>query len=72
MWAFGVLIWEVFTLIDKDLDESDEEIITYPYHQLSSKEQVRFKVRMQRIFWTYCFLGEILVCLSLHAHQRTC
>mgnify|MGYP002803950096 FL=1 len=38
MWAFGVLIWEMFALIDKDLDESDKEIS--PYHQFSSKEQI--------------------------------
>ena len=47
IWAFGVLIWEVFTLIDKyydeneENDERDQEII--PYHQLASKEQVRSK-----------------------------
>ena len=38
VWAFAVLIWEIFTLIDKDLDESDEEISHLPYHQLISKE----------------------------------
>ena len=40
MWSFGVLIWEMFTLIDKDVDESDKGII--PYHQFTSKEQVHF------------------------------
>jgi hypothetical protein len=40
VWAFAVLIWEIFTLIDKDLDESDEEISHLPYHQLTSKELV--------------------------------
>ena len=42
MWAFGVMIWEMFTLIDKELDESNEEVI--PYNQLSSKEQVRIDI----------------------------
>ena len=40
VWAFAVLIWEIFTLIDKDRDESDEEISHLPYHQLTSKELV--------------------------------
>ena len=33
-------MWEIFTLIDKDLDESDEEISHLPYHELISKGQV--------------------------------
>ena len=41
MWAFGVMIWEMFTLIDKERDEISDEEIT-PYHQLTSKEQVSF------------------------------
>ncbi|CAB3985716.1 insulin-like growth factor 1 receptor [Paramuricea clavata] len=40
VWAFAVLIWEIFTLIDKDLDESDEEISHLPYHQLTSKDLI--------------------------------
>ena len=40
-WALGVLIWEIFTLIDKHNDyENDCEISLLPYHQLSSKDQV--------------------------------
>ena len=41
MWAFGVMIWEMFTLIDKDLQEISDKKIT-PYYQLMSKDQVRF------------------------------
>ena len=40
MWGFGVLIWEMFTLLDKELNESDEQISCLPYHHLSSKEEV--------------------------------
>ena len=46
MWAFGVLIWEMFTLIDKEIDESDEEVT--PYRQLSSKEQILSYLRKEK------------------------
>ena len=41
VWAFGVLIWETFTLIDQDLEEVSDQEIT-PYHQLTTKDEVRF------------------------------
>ena len=37
----------MFALIDKELDESDGEII--PYQQLASKEQVGFKFEFYKV-----------------------
>ena len=42
IWAFAVLIWELFTLIDKERDEGDEDISNIPYHNRNSKKEVIF------------------------------
>ena len=73
MWAFGVLIWEMFTLLDKDLDESDEEIT--PYHELSSKEQIISCLQEEKRLdkpdncpdWLYEMM---LQCWEYNAHNR--
>ena len=59
IWAFGVLIWEMFALIDKELDESEGEII--PYEQLASKEQVRFKT-FNFLTWFHRLGGDLEPC----------
>ena len=40
VWAFAVLIWEVFSLIESESNASDNEISHTPYQHLESKEQV--------------------------------
>ncbi|XP_028391604.1 uncharacterized protein LOC114516354 [Dendronephthya gigantea] len=54
VWAFAVLIWEMFTLIalhdDKELyDEENNKASSLPYHDLKSKEQILSYLEKNRL-----------------------
>ena len=40
MWALGVLIWEIFSLIDEYDNVGDDDASHLPYHQLTLKQEV--------------------------------
>jgi serine/threonine protein kinase len=65
MWGFGVLIWEMFTFVDKELNETDEEISCLPYHQLSSKEEVHLSEGL------YCPYDNVKIIKQLMNRSRT-